>query len=96
MQYEAGRYVYLEVTTPARAPVETMASWAGDQQYTTVGDARAVYLPLEQGGAGIRWNTPEASYRLVVAGADLPELQEIAEGLEHITPDDPRLPPAQK
>jgi hypothetical protein len=92
VQYEAGGYVYLEVTSPARAPVETRAAWAVDQQYTTVGDARAVYLPHEQGGAGIRWMTEEASYRLVVAGADLPELREMAENLERVSPDDPRLP----
>ncbi|WP_149203244.1 hypothetical protein [Actinotalea subterranea] len=92
VQYEAGGYTYLEVTSPARAPVEARAAWPGEQQYTTVGDAAAVYLPDEQGGAGIRWNTAEASYRLVIAGADLTELRETAERLEPVTPDDPRLP----
>lgn len=91
-QYDKGRYVYLEVTTPARTPVEARAAWGVEQQYTTVGGHRAVYLPQEQGGAGLRWATEEASYRLVVAGADLPELQAIASDLEHISPDDPRLP----
>ncbi|NCT92400.1 hypothetical protein GXB85_15805 [Cellulomonas sp. APG4] len=92
VQYESGGYLYLEVTTPARGAVEMRASWATEQQYTTVGDVRAVYLPQEQGGAGLRWTTDEASYRLVVAGADLAELQEIATSLEHVSPDDPRLP----
>lgn len=92
VQYEAGGYAYLEVTSPVRTPVETLGAWALDQEYTTVGDHRAVYLPEEQGGAGLRWATEDAGYRLVVAGADLPELRRIAEGLEAVAPDDPRLP----
>ncbi|GEA85221.1 hypothetical protein [Cellulomonas gelida] len=92
VQYDEGGYVYLEVTSPARTPVDARASWPGEQEYTTVAGVRALYLPQEQGGAGLRWSTADASYRLVVAGADLAQLREIAEHLEPVSPDDPRLP----
>ncbi|NTW40211.1 MAG: hypothetical protein HGA44_10050 [Cellulomonadaceae bacterium] len=93
VQYETGGYIYLEVTSPARVPVEARAAWGDDdQQYTTVNGERALYLPYEQGGAGIRWATEDASYRLVVAGADLTQLREMAEHVELVTADDPRLP----
>ncbi|CAM5785782.1 hypothetical protein [Cellulomonas persica] len=92
VQYEQGGYVYLEVTSPARTPVDARAAWPGEQEFTTVAGVRALYLPQEQGGAGLRWVTDDVSYRLVVAGADLAELQEVAESLEPVSLDDPRLP----
>ncbi|MCR6688769.1 hypothetical protein [Cellulomonas sp.] len=91
VQYDEGPFVYLEVTSPARVPVEVYATWPGEREFTTVGGHRAVFTPEDQGGAGLRWTTDAASFRLIVEGADLASLREIAEHLEPVTVDDPRI-----
>lgn len=91
VQYDEAPYVYLEVTSPAREPVEVYAAWPRELEFTTVDGHRAVFTPDGQGGASLVWTTDAASFRLIVEGADLATLREIAEHLEPVTADDPRI-----
>ena len=83
---------YLEVTTPVRAPVEAVLSTGKTgAELTSVGSWRALYVPQDQGGASLRWSTPEATFRLVVPGASEADLVRDAVRLVLTSPSDARL-----
>lgn len=74
-------YAYVEARSPAMDPVEADLARRPGVQLVQFDGRTASYFPQEQGGAGLRWIEGSTTYRLVVAGADLGQLLQIARGL---------------
>lgn len=83
-------YLYLEVTTPATAPVEAeVAEFRND--IIDFDGTRAAWTPHGQGGAELRWVEDGVRYRLVAQVEDLEAMREVARTVEPVDLDDPRL-----
>ncbi|MFI9486976.1 hypothetical protein ACIG47_11345 [Promicromonospora sp. NPDC052451] len=80
-------YAFVEARTPAMDPVEADLARRPGVQLVRFDGRNASYFPQEQGGAGLRWIEGSTTYRLVVAGADLDQLLQIARGLTPVGDD---------
>jgi len=69
---------WLEVTSPARLPVQAVASRQKDVVLTTFDGHDAFYLKDAQGGSLLGWNAGGATFRLTVPDADVEQLKALA------------------
>lgn len=83
-------YLYLEVTTPATAPVEAEVAEFRNEIVDLDGK-RAAWTPHGQGGAELRWVQDGVRYRLVAQVDGLEAMRELARTVEPVDLDDPRL-----
>jgi len=83
-------YRYLEVSTPATAPVEAEIAEFRNEIVDLDGTPAAWTLQ-GQGGAELRWVRDGVRYRLVAPVDSLDAMREIARSVEHVALDDPRL-----
>lgn len=83
-------YRYLEVSTPATAPVEAEVAEFRNEIVDLDGTP-AAWTPQGQGGAELRWVRDGVRYRLVAPVDSLDAMREIARSVEHVALDDPRL-----
>jgi hypothetical protein len=87
---EAPDAVHVSVSAVAGASVEWAATGAPGVVLTSVGGHLAEYAPGPDGHGRLRWSTGGLSY-LVAGSGGVDRLVALAESMEHVAPDDPRL-----